>query len=173
MEAKEKLENESLEQGVRNRNPWFTARAKQAAIAALAVAAFLIGFVPMWISARSAESECGKVRESLRLSVLQGVLATAVINARQGKFEIARRQTSDFFAGLRTEIDRNNSAVEGSRTSVVGPIMAERDGTITMLARSDASAADRLAEIYFSFLKMKDSEQKGAGAISLNEHDGK
>ncbi len=172
MDAKEKLENEPVEIGERTDRPWFTAGAKQAAIAALVAAAFLIGFVPMWISARSSESECSKVRESLRLSVLQGDLATAVINARQGKFEIARRQTSDFFAGLRTEIDRRTSAVERARSSAVGPILAPRDGTITMLARRDATAAARLAEIYFSFLKLKDSEQRDAATVSLKGHDG-
>jgi hypothetical protein len=124
-------------------------------IATIAFAAFVLGFVPMWLSARNNAAECAAVRAQLRLTVLQNDLATAAINARRDEFEQARRQTSDFYTDLRAEINRANSSVNDRQRQVVQPILAQRDETITLLARNDASAADRLSDLYFAFMQMK------------------
>lgn len=126
-------------------------------IAAIAFAAFVLGFIPMWLSARNNAAECRAVRGTLRLSVLQNNLATAAINARSGEFEQARRETSDFYTDLRGEIDRENSAVGETQRQAVQPILNQRDETITMLARGDSAAAGRLSDLYFAFMQMKNS----------------
>lgn len=132
-------------------------------VGAIALVAFLLGFVPMWLSARNYENERDTVQKTLRPSVLQNNLATAAINARRGEFEQARQQTSDFYTDLRAEVDREESAFSLRQREAVQPILAQRDETITLLARNDAAAVDRLTDLYFAFVQMKNSpapEQK-------------
>ncbi len=132
-------------------------------VAAIALVAFLLGFVPMWLSARNYENDRDTAVKTLRPSVLQNNLATAAINARRGEFEQARRQTSDFFTDLRAEVDREESAFSPQQREAVQPILAQRDETITLLARNDAAAVDRLTDLYFAFMQVKNSpapEQK-------------
>lgn len=126
-------------------------------VGAIALAAFLLGFLPMWLSARNHENERDAAVKTLRPSVLQNTLATAAINARRGEFEQARQQTSDFFTDLRAEIDREESAFNVEQIKAVHPILAQRDETITLLARNDQSAADRLTDLYFAFMQTKNS----------------
>jgi len=112
----------------------------------------------MWLSARNYETERDAAVKTLRPSVLQNNLATATINARRGEFEQARQQTSDFFTDLRAEVDREESAFSPQQREAVQQILAQRDETITQLARNDAAAAvDRLTDLYFAFMQAKNS----------------
>ncbi len=126
-------------------------------VGAIALVAFLLGFLPMWLSARNYENERDAVQKTLRPSVLQNNLATATINARRGEFEQARQQTSDFFTDLRAEVDREESAFSSQQLEAVQLILAQRDETITLLARNDAAAVDRLTDLYFAFMQVKNS----------------
>lgn len=126
-------------------------------VAGIALVAFLLGFLPMWLSARNHENERDTVQKALRPSVLQNTLATAAINARRGEFEQARQQTSDFFTDLRAEIDRAESAFGAEQISAAQPILTQRDETITLLARNDSAAAERLTDLYFAFMQVKNS----------------
>ncbi len=136
-------------------------------VAAIVFGAFLLGFVPMWLAARNNAAECEATRDSLRLSVLQNNLATAAISVQGGEFEQARQQTSDFFTDLRVEIERENSAVNEQQREAVQPILAQRDETITLLARNDATAADRLSDLYFAFMQAKNSAAPRNSAVSI------
>ena len=126
-------------------------------VGAIALVAFLLGFLPMWLSARNYESERDAAVKTLRPSVLQNTLGTATINARRGEFEQARQQTSDFFTDLRAEHDREETAFSSQQREAVGKILAQRDETITQLARNDVTAVDRLTDLYFAFMQMKNS----------------
>jgi len=126
-------------------------------VGAIALVAFLLGFVPMWLSARNYENERDAVQKTLRPSVLQNNLATAAINARRGEFEQVRQQTSDCFTHLRAEIDREESSFSPQQREAVLPILAQRDETITLLARNDAAAVDHLTDLYFAFMQVKNS----------------
>ncbi len=126
-------------------------------VGAIALAAFLLGFVPMWLSARNYENERAAAVKTLRPSVLQNNLATATINARRGEFEQARQQTSDFFTDLRAEFDREETAFSPQQREAVQQILVQRDETITQLARNDAAAVDRLTDLYFAFMQVKNS----------------
>ncbi len=130
---------------------------KVAIVGTVALIAFLLGFLPMWLSARTHENERDAAVKILRPSVLQNSLATATINARRGEFEQARQQTSDFFTDLRAEIEREQSAFNAEQIKAAQPILAQRDETITQLARNDAAAVDRLTDLYFAFMQMKNS----------------
>lgn len=126
-------------------------------VGAIALVAFLLGFLPAWLSARGYENERDAAVKTLRPSVLQNNLGTAAINVRRGEFEQARQQTSDFFTDLRTEIDREQTAFSGDQREALQPILAQRDEIITLLARSDAAANERLTDLYFAFMQIKNS----------------
>ncbi len=126
-------------------------------VGAIALVAFLLGFLPAWLSARGYENERDAAVKTLRPSVLQNTLATATINARRGEFEQARQQTSDFFTDLRAEFDREETAFSPQQGEAVQKILAQRDETITQLARNDAAAVDRLTDLYFAFMQVKNS----------------
>ncbi len=130
---------------------------KVAAVGVIALVAFLLGFLPMWLSARSTENERDAAIKTLRPSVLQNTLATATINARRGEFEQARQQTSEFFTDLRAEVEREPGAFNAEQIKAAQPLLAQRDETITQLARNDAAAVERLTDLYFAFMQMKNS----------------
>jgi hypothetical protein len=118
----------------------------------VALVVFLLGLVPMWMKARGAASQRDAARRELRLSQTQGVLASAAIEARRGEYETARQTASDFFTALRGEIDAGEDSPLGARQrAAAAPLLASRDDIITLLARSDPAAADRLSDLYVSY----------------------
>jgi hypothetical protein len=119
---------------------------------AVALVVFLLGLVPMWMKARGAASQRDAARRELRLSQTQGELASAAIDARRGEYETARQTASDFFTTLRTELDAGDESPLGARQrDSVAPLLQRRDDIITLLARSDPAAADRLSDLYVSY----------------------
>jgi len=58
---------------------------------------FLLGFVPVWLSARESARQRDAAQANLRVSQLQNRLATAAMYSRSGDYEAARLATSDFF----------------------------------------------------------------------------
>ncbi len=113
---------------------------------------FLAGFVPMWTSARSRALERDTARASLRISSMQNLIANAAIDARRGEYEPARQAASEFFTSMRTELDRGaDSVFNESQKAGLRPLFDGGDETITLLARSDPAAADRLADLYVRY----------------------
>ena len=132
-------------------------RAKRIAIfAGIVLAAFLIGFVPMWLKAWSRANERDAAQKELRLNRLQSTLASAVINSRRGDYEPARQATSDFFTALHGQVDpgNNQSDLTTQQKDGLKPLMIDRDNLITLLARSDPASADRLSDLYVSYQKI-------------------
>lgn len=120
----------------------------------VALFVFLLGLVPMWLKARAAAAQRDVARRELRLSQLQGTLASAVIDARRGDYEPARQTASDFFAGLRNQLDHaEDSALTARQREASAPLLARRDDIITLLARSDPAAAEQLSDLYVSYRK--------------------
>jgi hypothetical protein len=82
------------------------------------------------------------------------LLASAAIDARRGDYEPARQGASEFFTELRAEMDRGaKSALTEAQRAALEPMFAQRDNIITLLARSDPAAADRLSDIYAGYRK--------------------
>lgn len=123
--------------------------------AAVILAAFLIGFIPMWLKAREGASKLAGIERELQMAGLQNTLATAVIDARRGDYEQARQAASHFFASLRTESDLgSNSVLTQTQRDGVHSLLTGRDDLITLLARGDPAAADRLSDLYVSYREM-------------------
>ena len=123
--------------------------------AALLLAAFLLGFIPMWWKSRECSSGLSEVEHQLSLARLQNALASAVIDARRGDYEPARQAASNFFTSLRAETDRGDaSALSPAQREGVLPLFTRRDEVITLLARSDPVSAERLSDLYVSYRKI-------------------
>lgn len=131
--------------------PW----KRVALYATIAAGFFLLGFVPTWFKATSAIEQRDAAQRAVRLAQLQNTLAAAVIEVQQGEYEPARQLTSDFYTNLRRQLD-------GDRGSLFTPVqheglsslLGERDNLITLLARSDPAATDRLVNVYSTYNKL-------------------
>lgn len=119
--------------------------------ATVVFAAFVLGFVPMWLVARTRANERDVVQQALRLSQLENGLAAAAIQARRGDYQPARRAASTFYTNLRVERGRSPSGFTEPQREMMQSLLAERDQLIAMLAREDAAVAERLADAYMSF----------------------
>jgi hypothetical protein len=118
----------------------------------LLVAAFLVGFVPMWLKLRECSIGFPEAKRQLNLARIQNCLASAVIEVRRGAYEPARQATSDFFTSLRAEISTGaDSALSQAQREGVLPLFPQRDELITLLARGEAASADRLSDLYGSY----------------------
>lgn len=122
--------------------------------ALILVIGFLIGLVPMWLKARERASELETTRTELRRSQMRSALSAAALDARRGEYEPARKAMSDFFTALSSELDRGEGSVlDQTQLDAVRPLLTQRDELITLLARSDPAAADRLADLDASYRK--------------------
>lgn len=114
---------------------------------------FLIGLVPMWFVARGRAAERDAAQRDLRLCRLENSLSSAAVDSRRGEYERARQAASNFFSSLREQVDGAAPDLTTVQRDNVRPLLNQRDDLITLLARSDPAAADRLAELYVSFRK--------------------
>ena len=121
---------------------------------ALAVGLFLMGLIPMALTARQYAQERAAAQHEVRLKQMEIQLAAAVINADRGEYEPARQTASDFFTSLRTQIDRGSASdLSSLQRDRLKDLLSQRDHVITLLARSDPAAVNHLSEIYATYQK--------------------
>lgn len=123
--------------------------------AAVLLAVFLVGLIPMWLLARGRAADRDAAQRDLRLCRLESSLLSATVDARRGEYERARVAASNFFTSLHEQVDQITQASDltAEKRESLRPLMSQRDDLITLLARSDPASADRLAELYLSFRK--------------------
>ncbi|MDT5063009.1 MAG: hypothetical protein QOH63_3468 [Acidobacteriota bacterium] len=113
---------------------------------------FLLGFIPMWLTARDRATQLAGAQQELRLARMENMLASAAVYGRRGDYEPARQSASDFFTALQTETGQENgSTLTQAQRDSMKPLFAQRDDIITLLARSDPASADRLSDLYVSY----------------------
>ena len=121
----------------------------------LSLGFFLLGFVPMWLKAGNAVDQRDVAQREVRLRQLQNTLAAAMVDVQRGEYEPARQGASDFFTSLRHQIDAGGASIfTASQREKLRPLLGERDEIITLLARSDPAAVDRLFSIYSTYKKL-------------------
>src|SRR5918996_763783 len=131
--------------------PW----KRVALYATLSLGFFLLGFVPMWFKTTRAIEQRDAAQRGVRLAQLQNTLAAAVIDVQRSQYEPARQLTSDFYTDLRRQIDNDSrSLFTASQREALRSLLAERDELITLLARSDPAATDRLFNVYSTYNKL-------------------
>ena len=116
---------------------------------------FLLGFVPMWLKARAAGNRLAETEQRLTLASIQNNLASAVIDARRGEYEPARQAVSQFFTTAQAEIAKgDSSSYTQAQREQLQQVLGSRDELITLLARNDAAAADRLVNLFVAYRKI-------------------
>jgi hypothetical protein len=116
---------------------------------------FLLGFVPMWLKSRAANSRLAEVEQQLVLARVQNGLASGVIDARRAEYEPSRQAVSQFFMTLQAEIAKaDSSSYTRAQRGQLQQLLAGRDELITLLARSDPASADRLADLFVAYRKI-------------------
>ena len=121
----------------------------------LCVGFFLLGFVPMWLKAGTAAEQRDAAQREVRLGQLQSTLASAMIKVERGAYEPARQLTSEFYTNLRSQVDADDASIfTPAQREKLRPLLEERDDVITLLARSDPAAIERLFAIYSSYNKL-------------------
>ena len=131
-----------------------------ALFATLALGFFLLGFAPMWLKATRAIEQRDAAQRVVRLGQLQNTLAAALIEVQRGQYEPARQLTSDFYTDLRRQLDSDNrTLLTSGEREAFRALLAERDELITLLARSDAAAQDRLFTVYSTYTKLANSRR--------------
>jgi hypothetical protein len=117
--------------------------------------AFLLGFVPMWLKSRERSNSLCEAERQSSLAKMQNSLGAAAIHARRGDYEIARQAASDFFTFVEAEASKGaDSALSQAQIAGLQPLLAQRDETITLLARGDAASADLLSDLYVAYRKV-------------------
>ncbi len=119
--------------------------------AAVILAAVLAGFLPTWLTARTRANERDAAQQALRLARAENTLASAAIHARRGDYEEARADVSTFYTALQAELDRPRPVFSAPERDFVQSLLGERDQMVTLLARADPAAAERLADAYLAY----------------------
>jgi len=123
--------------------------------AVLLLIGFMLGFVPMWVKSRGSASSLSEAVDQSGLARMQNTLASAAIDAQRGDYESARTTASDFFTSLRAEANKgDDSGFSQVQKDGVEPLFARRDETISLLARNDPAASERLSDLYVSFREL-------------------
>jgi hypothetical protein len=123
--------------------------------AAVLIFVFLLGLIPMWLKARQCSSGLEAVESALNMARIQNALASAVIDARRGDYEPARQTTSQFFTSAGAEVDKGDTSnFTKAQRDGLQQLFARRDEIITLLARSDPAAADKLSDLYAAYRKL-------------------
>lgn len=131
--------------------PW----KRVALYATLSIGFFLLGFGPTWFRASSAIEQRDAAQRGVRLAQLENTLAAAVIDVQRGHYEPARQLTSEFYIDLRRQIDTNHtSPFTPAQREGLRSLLVERDELITLLARRDPTATDRLLNVYSVYSKL-------------------
>lgn len=121
----------------------------------LSLGFFLLGFLPMWLKVNNAVEQRDVAQREVRLSQLQNSLAAAMVDVHRGDYEPARQTASEFYTNLRHQIDAGDMSVfTASQRAKLRPLLGERDEVITMLARSDPAAANRLFSVYSTYKRL-------------------
>ena len=108
------------------------------------VGVFLVGFGPMWLKSSRLNGELFRAQRQSRVEQIQITFANAALDARRGEYESARQGMTSFFSLVTAELDRGiGSALPAGANEGLKPLLAQRDGLITLLARGDSRVAAR------------------------------
>ena len=119
----------------------------------LAVAFFLLGFLPLWVQAQQAVGQFNQTEQQLRLAQIQNTLGTAVFEAQRGEYELALQSVSNFYTALEAELDRGEaSAYSASQQTGMLSLFDGRDDLIALLARDDPASKARLSDLYQAYI---------------------
>lgn len=110
----------------------------------IALAAFLLGFVPQWMRANRTGDELKAARLELRMAQTQGKIGAALTEALRSNYERARQLMTEVYAELQSAAP----GLEGTQRREVDAVLAGRDEMVTLLARAAPESSQRLMLLY-------------------------
>jgi hypothetical protein len=110
----------------------------------IALAAFLLGFVPQWMRANRNGDQLQTARQELRMSRTEAKIGAALTEALRSNYERARQLMTEVYAELQSAAP----GLEGTQRREVDAILAARDEHITLLARAAPESSQRLMLLY-------------------------
>jgi hypothetical protein len=116
----------------------------------VAVAAFLLGFLPQWLRADRYRGQLDDARHELRVSRQQDAVGAALTEALRSNYERSRQLMTGFFSEVQTIVPRTD---DPARQRELQAILAQRDEIITLLARAAPESAQRLMLIHTSYYR--------------------
>jgi hypothetical protein len=121
-------------------------------IVVAAIVGLMVGAVAMfaWQRPRATRLQhtASYASRALPAARLEATLASAVIQAQDGHYELARQGASSFFTGLQRHLA---PVITGEGANATRQMLARRDPTITALARNDPASSSVLAETLTQF----------------------
>lgn len=114
------------------------------------MAAFLGGFIPQWLEARSARAELEHVELQLRLASAHRILGVASHEAQRNNYASAAQAAARFFDDTAT-LARADAFETEQRTRVaLLAYTAQRDEVMALLSAGDPAARERLASLFLT-----------------------
>ncbi len=111
---------------------------------AIALVAFLLGFVPQWMRANRAGDELETARLELQMARTEGKIGAALTEALRSNYERARQLMTEVYGELQSAAP----GLEGSQRREVDAVLAGRDEIVTLLARAAPESSQRLMLLY-------------------------
>ena len=111
---------------------------------AVAVVAFLAGFVPQWLRAKRANETVQAVALALSMSRTEGKIAAALTESLRSNYERSRQLMTEVY----DEIETLRGAATPAQRTELDAILAERDEMITLLARAAPESSQRLMLVH-------------------------
>ena len=128
---------------------------RSAIVVALMLAAYLVGFVPGWLSANGREEEIARLQKISKAHTLKASLAAASLHAAEGRFDESIASAGAFFNSLRPEATAAGGMPDTQAArEAAADMLARRDEIIAMLARKDTNSAHVLAGWYFELERL-------------------
>ncbi len=119
--------------------------------AGIALAAFLLGFLPQWSRAnglrdrlQTSQQTVQTTQRDLRMSRVEGQIGAALAEAQRSNYEQARQRMTEVYR----ELQAAAPTLQGAQRREVDAILAERDEIVTLLARAAPESRERVMLIY-------------------------
>ncbi len=107
---------------------------------AIAVVAFLAGFLPQWARANRTADALEAARYELAVSQTEGKIAAALTESLRSNYERARQLMTEVYG----EVERLAPSATAAQRRELDAILAQRDEIITLLARAAPESSQRL-----------------------------
>lgn len=138
-----------------DRNRWI-------GLAVLAViVAFLAGFLPQWNRANGLDDELATARQELRMARLEGRIGAALTESLRSNYERARQLMTEAFSEMERELD-SGRITDPSQQQALRQILAQRDEIVTLLARAEPEAQQRLMLLFTRYFEAVDPAARRA-----------
>lgn len=116
--------------------------------AGVALVAFLIGYVPSCVDARSVKEQNARLEQRAKLADLRAHMGMVSYEANRNNYANAAQFSTEFFNGLKEVIDTSKDAQLKQKLEA---LMARRDEITTNLAQADPAVKEKVSQMYADF----------------------